>query len=74
MLTDPHAVILAFIRQDERDVQVPWSSRTATTLNLVVKQRGRIRLRAANPRYPDTKPKRLEAQGVVFGVIRRKIV
>lgn len=46
---------------------------TATTLKRVVKERGRILLRAANPRYPDIRPERLEAQGVVLGVIRRKI-
>ena len=46
---------------------------TTTTLKRVVREKGRILLRAANPRYPDLAPSRLEAQGVVLGVIRRKL-
>lgn len=46
---------------------------TTTTLKRVAEERGRIILRAANPRYPDIRPERLEAQGVVLGVVRRKI-
>ena len=46
---------------------------STTTLKRVLRERGRIILRAANPRYPDLKPERLEAQGVVVGVIRRKL-
>ncbi len=45
---------------------------TTTTLKRLVREKGRMLLRAANPRYPDIAPSRLEAQGVVLGVIRRK--
>lgn len=43
---------------------------TTVTLKKLVRERGRILLRAANTRYPDIKPDRLDAQGVVRGVIR----
>jgi repressor LexA len=46
---------------------------TSSTLKRLVKVRGRWVLRAENPRYPDLVPERLEAQGVLVGVIRRKI-
>lgn len=46
---------------------------TTVTLKTLVRERGRILLRAANANYPDIKPERLEAQGVVCGVIRLKI-
>jgi len=46
---------------------------TDTTLKRMVKERGRILLRAENPRYADIVPRRLESQGVVVGVLRRKI-
>lgn len=46
---------------------------TAVTLKKLVRERGRILLRAANANYPDIKPDRLEAQGVVRGVIRLNI-
>lgn len=43
---------------------------TTVTLKKLIRERGRILLRAANADYPDIKPDRLEAQGVVRGVIR----
>lgn len=46
---------------------------TTTTLKRVVKERGRLWLRASNPNYPDIKPTRLEAQGVVVGLLRQKV-
>ncbi len=46
---------------------------TTVTLKRVVRDQGRLVLRAANPRYPDLVPDRLEAQGVVIGVIRRTV-
>ena len=46
---------------------------TTVTLKKLVRERGRTLLRAANPRYPDIKPDRIDAQGVVVGVIRRKV-
>ncbi len=44
---------------------------TTTTLKRYVVERGRPLLRAANPRYPDLKPERLESQGVLVGLIGR---
>jgi repressor LexA len=46
---------------------------TTVTLKKLVKERGRLLLRAANPAYADIKPDRIEAQGVVVGVIRQKV-
>ena len=46
---------------------------TTTTLKRLVTERGRTLLRAANPRYADIVPQRLESQGVVVGVIRRQV-
>jgi repressor LexA len=47
---------------------------TDTTLKRLVKDRGRMILRAENPRYADIVPQHFESQGVVVGVLRRKIV
>jgi repressor LexA len=44
---------------------------TSTTLKRLVHTQGRPVLRAANKRYRDIVPERLESQGVVVGVIRR---
>jgi repressor LexA len=41
------------------------------TLKRLVKEKGRMVLRAANPRYPDLAPRKIETQGVMVGVIRR---
>jgi repressor LexA len=46
---------------------------TASTLKRLVQVRGRLVLRAENKRYHDIIPERLEAQGVLVGVIRRSI-
>jgi repressor LexA len=46
---------------------------TASTLKRLVQVRGRLVLRAENKRYRDIAPGRLEAQGVLVGVIRRNI-
>lgn len=43
---------------------------TTVTLKKLIRERGRLILRAANQGYPDIEPDRLEAQGVVRGVIR----
>lgn len=45
---------------------------TQVTLKRLVKEGGRILLRAANPRYADIFPERLEPQGVVVALLRRK--
>ena len=46
---------------------------TTVTLKKLVRERGRLILRAAHLDYPDLKPDRLEAQGVVRGLIRSAI-
>jgi len=46
---------------------------TDSTLKRLVNVQGRLVLRAENKRYHDIVPERLEAQGVLVGVIRRKI-
>jgi len=45
---------------------------TSTTLKRLVQLNGRPLLRAANKRYRDIVPERLESQGVLVGVIRRQ--
>jgi repressor LexA len=45
---------------------------TTTTLKRLVQVRGKLVLRAENPRYPDIAPeRRLECQGVLIGLVRR---
>jgi repressor LexA len=44
---------------------------TTTTLKRYVVEKGRAILRAANPRYPDIVPARLECQGVLVSLIGR---
>lgn len=46
---------------------------TDTTLKRMVRSGGRMILRAENPRYADIIPHRFESQGVVVGIVRRKI-
>jgi repressor LexA len=46
---------------------------TTSTLKRLVQVQGRLVLRAENKRYRDIAPERLEAQGVLVGVIRRSI-
>ena len=60
-------------RRDPRpgDIIAALVDGTSTTLKRLVHVRGRPILRAANPRYADIVPDRLESQGVVVGVIRR---
>ncbi len=55
------------------DIIAALVDETTVTLKRLVKERGRWRLRAENPRYPDIIPQRLESQGVMVGLIRRKI-
>lgn len=66
--------LVALTRKDPRpgDIIAALIDETSTTLKRFVKERGRILLRAENPRYPDIVPQRLESQGVVVGMIRRK--
>ena len=67
--------LVALVRREPKpgDIIAALVDETTTTLKRLVKVRGRMLLRAENPRYPDILPQRLEAQGVVVGVLRRKI-
>ena len=66
--------LVALVRREPRpgDIIAALVDETTTTLKRFVRERGRTRLRAENPRYPDILPQRLESQGVVVGVIRRQ--
>jgi repressor LexA len=66
--------LVALVRRDPRpgDIIAALVDETTTTLKRYVRERGRTLLRAANPRYPDIVPQRLESQGVVVGVLRRQ--
>jgi repressor LexA len=66
--------LVALVRRDPRpgDIVAALVDGTTTTLKRLVRERGRMLLRAENPRYPDLVPReQLETQGVVVGVIRR---
>jgi repressor LexA len=65
--------LVALERRDPRpgDIIAALVDETLTTLKRFVREQGRTILRAANPRYADILPRRLESQGVVVGVIRR---
>ena len=67
--------LVALMRRDPRadEIIAALVDETTTTLKRFVRERGRTLLRAANPRYPDIKPRQLESQGVVVGVIRQKV-
>lgn len=70
-----HGDLVALERREPKpgDIIAALVNDTDTTLKRMVKERGRVILRAENPRYPDIVPQRLESQGVVIGVLRRKI-
>jgi repressor LexA len=67
--------LVALVRREARagDIIAALVDETTTTLKRLVRERGRMILRAANPNYADIVPQRLESQGVVVGVIRRKM-
>jgi len=67
--------LVALMRREPRpgDIIAALVDETTTTLKRLVRERGRLLLRAENPRYPDLVPQRLESQGVVVGVIRRQL-
>lgn len=67
--------LVALVRREPRigEIVAALVNDTETTLKRVVRENGRVILRAANPRYRDIEPARLEAQGVVVGIIRRKL-
>lgn len=70
---DGDIVLMARRTPKAGDIIAALVDETTVTLKRLVKERGRWRLRAENPRYPDVIPQRLESQGVMVGVIRRKI-
>ena len=65
--------LVALVRREPvpGDIIAALIDETTTTLKRLVRERGRMILRAENPRYPDIEPSYLESQGVVVGVIRR---
>ncbi|MEO6873830.1 MAG: transcriptional repressor LexA [Opitutaceae bacterium] len=67
--------LVALVRRDPRpgDVIAALVDGTSTTLKTFIKERGRTVLRAANPLFADIVPHQLESQGVVVGLIRRKL-
>ncbi len=67
--------IAAFVRRDPRpgDIIAALVDGTDSTLKRYLVERGRTLLRAANSRYRDIFPEQLESQGVLVGVIRRRI-
>jgi repressor LexA len=70
---DGDVVLMARRPPRAGDIIAALVDETTVTLKRLVKERSRWRLRAENPRYPDLVPQRLESQGVMVGVIRRKI-
>lgn len=67
--------LVALIRREPRigEIVAALVDETTTTLKRLVREGGRAVLRAENPRYPDLAPVRMEAQGVVVGVIRQAV-
>ena len=65
--------LVALVRREPvpGDIIAALVDENTTTLKRLVRERGRMILRAENPRYPDLEPSYLESQGVVVGVIRR---
>ena len=67
--------LVALVRREPRpgEIIAALVDETTTTLKRLVREGGRMLLRAENPRYADIVPSRLESQGVVVGVIRRTL-
>jgi repressor LexA len=63
------------VRRDPQpgDIIAALVDETEVTLKRLVRERGRLILRAENPRFPDIAPQKLEAQGVLVGIIRQSI-
>lgn len=68
-----HGDLAVMVRRDPQvgDIIAALADETGATLKTVAKVRGRIALRAANPKYKDIFPAHLETQGVMVGLIRR---
>ena len=67
--------LVALVRREPRpgDIIAALVDETPTTLKTFLQEKGRVLLRAANPRYADIFPQKLESQGVVVGVLRRRM-
>ena len=67
--------LVALVRRDPRpgEIIAALVNETETTLKHMVRENNRVILRAANPKYRDIEPAHLESQGVVIGIIRRKL-
>lgn len=72
-ILDGDLVVLARREPRPGDIIAALVDETTTTLKRYLRERGRPILRAAHPRYPDLRPRQLESQGVVVGVIRRRL-
>ena len=70
-ILDGDVVLLARREARSGDVIAALVDDTEVTLKRLVRERGRTFLRAANPRFPDLHPRKIESQGVMVGVIRR---
>ena len=67
--------LIALVRREPKpgDIIAALVDETSTTLKTFLREKGRVLLRAANPRYADIIPQQLESQGVVVGVLRRQL-
>ncbi len=77
-MVDAHILdgdLVVFERREPRegDIIAALVDETTTTLKRFVQMKGRPVLRAANKRYRDIVPERLESQGVLVGLIRRGV-
>lgn len=72
-IADGDLVVLERRDPREGDIIAALVDETSTTLKRLVHLRGRPVLRAANKRYNDIVPERIESQGVVVGLIRRGV-
>ncbi|HEY1792103.1 MAG TPA: transcriptional repressor LexA [Opitutaceae bacterium] len=72
-IADGDIVVLERREAREGDIIAALVDETTTTLKRLLRVRGRPILRAANRRYRDIVPERLESQGVVVGLIRRGV-
>jgi repressor LexA len=72
-ILDGDIVLLARREPRPGDIIAALVDETLTTLKRYVVERGRKKLRAENPRYPDITFRRLECQGVAVGVIRPRL-
>ena len=71
-ILDGDLVVLERREPRAGDIIAALVDETSTTLKRLMKVGGRFVLRAANKRYRDIVPERLESQGVLVGVIRRQ--